>query len=89
MTTIDNVTNHLCYWPWFSLICTYDCSSSSWLVLYLFSSTCLHHTSREDPVVNPYLDVVVDFGEMGNILRRLSIHETNCDYYGGKALKLL
>ena len=89
LSTSIIATNHVaktvCRWFWISLICSYDCDISSWLVLYMFFITCSHHTSRSSHVVKPYWGKEIDFiSEMNNISRSLSVHETSCNYYSEK-----
>jgi len=83
-SAIDHSISNLCYWPWLKPFCSYTCDTSPWFVLYLLSSTCSHHMSRSKLGVKSHWETEVDFGNMGNIPRILSAHETRCSFYSAK-----
>jgi len=53
-------------------------------VLYLLSSTCSHHMFRSKLGVNSHWETEIGFGNLGNIPRILSAHETRCSFYSAK-----
>ena len=84
MGTLDNATNVICHWVWLSPICSYGCSVSPWVIVYLFFNTCSQHISRENYIAEPYWEAGTDFSETSNIPRILAFHESRCNYFTAK-----